>query len=573
MEIHTEIVDDVPLIIASFRQTPVVEIFNKHYPKHGNWQGLDAGNLLMVFCTYILSCSDHKLSHVEDWAEGLINVLPICLDYPDLVSKDFTDDRLGLLLDKICDENNDSKWYDFEADLNEQLIEVHSLTPKYERFETVRIDSFIVQSHRDESELFKTGYAKQHRKGLPQMKIMAAMLDSLRMPLCSVIVPGNSADDKHYIPAIEQLLLQLNEGQLFVADSKLGSTENRAFIESKKHYYLCPLSKTQCCNEEIEYYLSEITSPTDWQALKNDNDELKAKFYELEVDMASPEGDLIWTERRIVCYSMSYVKSQEESLNKRILATQTALNNVCTPIKGKKIPKSLESTQKAVDAILQKNKVVGLFDIEIKEHKEQKEKQKYKNRAAGLYETITYSLDVKLHEENLKKHRKMLGIKVYATNAPIKKLSASDAVQSYRDEYRIEHKFNEALNKITALFPIYLQKDNRIIALARVVLLALKFSSVMEYKVRQKLEEKGEDVKELYKGNKSRATAKPTIKMLLESFQKITLTIINIDNQRVVKLSNFKPIQKKILDLMGLNIEVYTRLEQIFFVNEKINET
>jgi transposase len=576
MEIQTEIVDDTPFIIASFKQTPFAEMFNKHFPKHGNWQGLDAGNLLMVYCTHILSRSNHKLSHVEGWAEGLINTLRICLDSPNLVSKDFTDDRLGDLLDKIWGKKgkkDDSKWYNFESELNGQLIEVHSLSSKEKNFETIRIDALNVQSYREESELFKIGYAKQHRRGLPQMKIMVAMLDSLRIPLCSVIVPGNAADDKHYIPAIEQLLLQLDEGQLFVADCKLGSRENRAFIVSKNQHYLSPLSKTQCSDEEIEYYLSQIASEANWQELRDDDGELKAKAYELKVTMTSLEGDLTWEERRIICYSSSYVESQQKNLGKRILATQTELNNVFTPIKGKKIPKSLESTQKTVAAILQKNKVVGLFHIEIQEHKTQKEMKKYKNRAAGVYETISYSLDVKLDEENVEKHRKLLGIKVYATSAPAEKLSTLDAVQSYRDEYRIEHKFNELLNKITALFPIYLQKENRIKALTRVVLLALKFSSVIQYKVRQELEEKGENVKGLYKGNKNRATNKPTIKMLLESFQKITLSIVKIDNQYIAKLSNFKPIQKKILELMGLNIEVYTRLEQIFFVNEKIVET
>jgi hypothetical protein len=58
----------------------------------------------------VLSCADHRTSHVEKWAERRIHTLRLCSDTPGLNPLDLTDDRLGIILDKYFD---DEKWNKF----------------------------------------------------------------------------------------------------------------------------------------------------------------------------------------------------------------------------------------------------------------------------------------------------------------------------------------------------------------------------------------------------------------------------------------------------------------------------
>ena len=82
--------------------------------------------------------------------------------------------------------------------------------------------------------------------------------------------------------------------------------------------------------------------------------------------------------------------------------------------------------------------------------------------------------------------------------------------------------------------PVYLNKANRINikALIRLLLIALKYVSLIQMQVRQKLENTKQTLKELYPGNPGRKTDKPTTKMLLKAFEYITLVIITIEHYR-----------------------------------------
>ena len=186
------------------------------------------------------------------------------------------------------------------------------------------------------------------------------------------------------------------------------------------------------------------------------------------------------------------------------------------------------------------------------------------------YENI---LDYQRHEEVIENHSQQLGGRVYATNVDKTQLSVKQAILCYRQEYRIEHKFNQLLNKITALMPIFLKKENRIVALTKLLLMALKFVSITQQQVRTKLQNKKQYLKELFPGNPGRKTNQPTTEMLLAAFNDISLVIFPKQQDFVVKLVKLKPIQLKILELLGFEPKLYRQLEHISFFNKNFIET
>lgn len=567
----TERVDDIPLLLNELQKSSLKELLNEHFPDHGNWQGLSGGAVTTTFLGYTLSRNDHHLSHVEDWASERLYTLRYSLKEPGLKASDFSDDRLGALADKYAD---DEAWYSFEQAHNQKLLQVYDLNPSNE---AIRLDPMIVQSHRAVGGDFQMGYSKQHRADLPQMKAMVATLDPMALPLCSVIVPGNTADDVLYIPAIDQMADYLpSAGQLFVGDSKMDARATREHIHNKGHYYLTPLSLKQCSIETMQGYLSE--KPTEeylaiWHEKdKSNNNITKAKAFEIQAVIESSDGSYSWKERHIVVHSPAYAKRQRASFEDRMAKAQAALNEVFTRKQGKKRLSNFPQAKQAVDKILIKYRVSKFIDIRIHSHHKTKTTRSYSDKPKTVRTETSFSLEYTLNESLIDQHTQRMGWRVYATNAPQQQFDTLKVVQCYRSQYRIEHKFDELLHRLTALMPLFLHKPHRIKALIRLLLLALKVATLIQYKVREQLKDTGQQLKELYPGNPGRATDKPTTNLLLKAFEYINLVILKVDGKIVAQITGLKGIQLKILELLEVPPEKYTDINKFFFSHYDLRE-
>ncbi|MCL0063634.1 hypothetical protein M1N83_00235 [Dehalococcoidia bacterium] len=90
---------------------------DEYFPTHGNWRGISLGWTSVVWLSYILSQGDHRLSHVQEWAEKRLQTLSGCIGQA-VRALDFSDDRLGDILLALSD---DERWGEFEAALNQHL--------------------------------------------------------------------------------------------------------------------------------------------------------------------------------------------------------------------------------------------------------------------------------------------------------------------------------------------------------------------------------------------------------------------------------------------------------------------
>ena len=96
-----ERVDDIPLLVAQLAKMEVARLLDRHFPTHGNWQGLSLGEVAVVWLAYILSEGDHRLNCVQGWVAGVLLTLRVCLGAPGLRTLDVSDDRLGIVLDHL----------------------------------------------------------------------------------------------------------------------------------------------------------------------------------------------------------------------------------------------------------------------------------------------------------------------------------------------------------------------------------------------------------------------------------------------------------------------------------------
>lgn len=567
----TERVDDIPLIMASLQKSSLSELLLKHFPDHGNWQGLSGGKVTAVFLSQVLSQNDHRLSPVEQWVSKRLHTLRYLVKDPKLEARDFNDDRLGALIDKY---SQDDAWYDFESEYNQGLIQVYNLSTEGQ---AIRLDPMIVQSHRQAGGDFQLGFSKQKRPDLPQMKVMLAALDPFALPLYSIVVPGNTADDKLYIPAVDRVSKGLScSGQLFVGDSKMGARAIRIHIHRKGHHYLMPLSLKQCSKAQIQAYLEQ--KPADNAELtiwseedKNGQIRIKAKAFEVE-QVIEVDNTYCWKERRIMVYSPAYAKKQTTALNDRLAKAQADLDQVFVRKQGRKHPKNHAEANQAVQKILSKHRVQDFIEVRIESHQDAKTSRGYLDGPKKVKTKVNFSLQYSLKSADIEQHKQLIGWRAYACNAPIQQLNTLQVVQCYRSQYKIEHKFDELLHRMTALTPIFLHKQNRIKALIRLLFLILKTSTLIEFKVREQLKATQQQLKELYPGNPNRATDRPTVKLLLNAFEYINLVIMTIEGKTIVKMSPLKPIQLKILELLEIPPEIYNEFNKFFFSYYDLHE-
>jgi transposase len=559
--IFTERVDDIPLLLEQMQRMELPTLIDQHFPAHGNWKGLSLGWVSTIWLSSILSQGDHRLTHVEPWVANRLWTLETATDQ-DVDRLDFTDDRLEIVLRHLSD---DSCWATFESHLNQHTIRVYDLST-----ERVHVDSTTSSAYTSVSEegLFQFGHSKDHRPDLPQVKIMQAVLDPLAMPLATDVVSGERADDPLYVPCIQRVQESLQRhGLLFVGDCKMAAHETRAFIALTGDYYLCPLPQTQLGEGELEAALERVWSGE--QALTNvfredehGKPKLIAQGYEskqpmsVEIDGAPRE----WTERRLVVRSLRHAQAAEAALRARVAKAKAQVEGLNRRGRGRKRFEDIDTLRQAVNEIVQRHRVEEFLWLRYDQQTTTRPVRAYQERPAYTQEERQVTVEVRVDEEALESAVRRLGWRIYSTNQPLEQLSLEQAVLAYRSEYLVERSFGRLKGRPLSLRPMYLQRDDHATGLIRLLSIALRVLTLLEFVVRRGLAAEETTLSGLYASNPKRETARPTAERLLAAFKEITLTVIEGASQVYRHLTALSPLQERILELLGFSSRVYRRL-------------
>lgn len=567
--IEHEQVDDIPLLMAVIKQMGLIEIFNEQIKAHGNWEGLGAGEIIGVWLAYILSEGDHRKCYLEDWVAERKRTLQSCLGVEKIERLDFTDDRLGLILGKL---NEDEVWQKSEQAVNERLLRVYELAGEIRRVDMTTASSY---GRVTEAGLLQFGHSKDHRPDLGQVKIASVSLDPLGLPLVTVPVSGEQADDKLYLPVIEQARHSLGSRKgLYVGDVKMGALEIRCHLACQGDGYLMPLSRVQVSEERLLDYLAQFEARPEAERQMErvttvdeaGEEQLIAEGFTIEVELAHSHPDkgqpasYEWTERRFVVLSAAYADKQQRQLEQRLTKAEAALKKLVEPRQGYPYPQTKQALQERIVQVLTELGCQPYLTVEISQETVTKHIRAYKERPARVETHQLFHLKCERNQDALAQAYRLMGWRVYATNAAPERLSLAQAEEVYRDAYLHEHGYSRLKGKPLSLTPLFLQKDDQITGLIRLLSLALRVLTLIEFVVRQHLALQQAELKGIYAGNRQRKTKTPRTETLLRVFKGIILTIIPGGDTEWLHLSPLSPTQKRILQLMGLPDEVYTSL-------------
>ena len=343
--------------------------------------------------------------------------------------------------------------------------------PRYELpTDLVRIDTTTANSYLEvlsEQGLLQFGHSKDD-PDRPQLKIAAAILDPLGLPLATAVVPGNTADDPLDIPAIEAVQKSLEVGgRTYVGDCKMAAVATRAFVAAGGDFYLCPLAETQLSRAERRELLRPVWDGVQTLAqvrrpgLKGQPDELVAEGFAVDVPLTARVGEreVPWKERRWLVRSQAYVRSQEAALEHRLATATAALVELPTRKQGKK-PLFHADLVQAAAAIVTREGVTGLLSCTVRAILTGRQKRAYGGSPTRQETDVLFVLKVQRDDAVIGEKKREMGWQVYGTNGVA--MSLPQVMWAYRGQYRIEDDWSRLKGRPLGLTPLYLQDEVRI---------------------------------------------------------------------------------------------------------------
>jgi transposase len=588
----TELLDDIPLIIAFCQRLNLCQIIDSNFNTHGNHQGLSNGELVLVWITYMLTKGNHRKAPVQDWSHKHRISLEALIGKK-ISDTDFDDCRLGRLLEKFA---VDECWHKMEAAFYKDSFSILNLdtsAPKefiksdssgQEIRGTIKIDSTTTYGHHkvEENNIMQQGWSKDHRPDLPQLKLMVSVEGKTGFQIATDTVPGNRNDDILYIPIIERTRKIIDtKNCLLCGDSKMSNMVIKANIVENNEYYLTPLQLRSKEKELLRGLLEQIVNGNqeagliyDTPETDNQKNRIIGAGFEVIRDQSWPiqEGSILWKERVLLIRSFDHAKQEINRLEKSLKKIELGLSKLTSKLCHNKEMAEEDLIHRARE-YLKTNEITveNLFEFDITCDFEQKLCKRGETRN-GKKREGTYSLkkyravlnNVIINRNKFDEIVRKIGWRMYVTNAPTTSLNFSSAYRYYRKTmYVVEMGFHVIKDHFN-ISPLFVRDEDQIKGMTRILTLALKVLTLLTAELKGNMKKENKILVGLYAGQPARKHPSPTAQSILEYFvrQEITLVGFNTDDRWYWEITSFNDKCREILNLLKIPIEVYTSLPQ-----------
>jgi transposase len=305
----------------------------------------------------------------------------------------------------------------------------------------------------------------------------------------------------------------------------------RACIALAGDYYLCPLPQVQRGEGELDEALERVWSGEPalrsiFRETARSEPRLIAQGDEDEVLMSvAVEGQSReWSERRLVVRSVRHAEAAEAALRSRVAKAKAQVEALNRRGRGRRRIEEIATLREAVNEMVQRHRVEDFLWLRYDPHTTTRLVRAYRERPAYEKQEGHATVEVRVDEESLAAAVCRLGWRMYSTNQPAQQLSFEQAVLAYRSEYLVERSLGRLKGRPLSLTPMDVQRDDPATGLIRLLSIALRVLTLVEFVVRRQLTAEGATLAGLYAGNAKRETARPTAEQLLEAFQEVTLT-------------------------------------------------
>lgn len=457
----------------------------------------------------------------------------------DLQSSDLNDDVLGATLDAIYH-------YGPTELFNEIVLEIMKHEDLGNHLLHADTTSFNVhgeyesEDDKDRKSIEITlGHSKDGRMDLNQF-VLSMVSNQHGIPIFVQAHSGNSSDKKTILQAIQRVKegLNFNNDAYFVADSALYSKENINHL-GKKISWITRVPATIRAAKEL------LDSDIEMMPCQDDR-------YSCHISYSSYGGI---EQRWVTFHSQPMQERLEKSFQKRLekdtKSAQVDLNKFMRREFACEADARKESELWLDEHSF--HKLVGLDIVAKCKRAGQKRGRPKKGEEMVTVYQILARLDI--DEAIVENARQKLGRFVLASNDT--GIDPDTLLQYYKGQQSVERGFRFLKDKQFRVAEVYLKKEERIEALAMIMVLCLLIYSFAECMIRKGLKQTGQFVPD----QKGKPTQRPTLKWICFLFFGVAEVTVEIRNEVHREIANLKDSMIIVIRVLGNECEKYYGME------------
>ena len=538
------------------RRIRLKEFLRDALPKEDGRTKLSPAKALLVLLRNLL-VSREPIYGLGEWA---VRYAPDLLGLTEEEIKLLNDDRVGRSLDKL-----------FAADIASLVLRVaaHVVKEFGLRLDELHNDSTTVsffgaylaaaiegQAFGRPTLAITFGHNKDHRPDLKQLLFILTVTADGGVPLHFRAQSGNVTDDVTHRDTWD-LLCQLTGRRdfLYVADSKLATRENMAYLHQRQGRFITVLPKTR--SEDAAFRSLVSKEQVTWRLLWEKTDEegeILDGYSVSELPTTSAEG------YRLVWYH-SQRKAEQDALarNGRLQQAMKELADLRHKLQSPRTRYRQESkVTEAVAEILASCGAEAWLVTEIQRKEEETFRQARRGRPTKETQytrKVSTRFDVTWQIDYLRMAEEARTDGVFPLITNVTDLSELELLKTYKRQPTIEKRFSQ-LKTDFEVAPVYLKAVHRIQALLAMYFFALLIEALLERELRGAMERNGIESLPLYP--EGRPCCWPTARRLLDLFEPVQRhTFSHGKRPAEVLVTDLTRVQRRLLNLLGLTPKHY----------------
>jgi len=549
--LRSETIGALPILNRLLRRIRLEEFLRDALPKEDGRTKLSATKALLVLLGNLLM-SREPIYGLGEWAA---RYAPDRLGLSESEVRLLNDDRIGRALDKLFAAEVPSLVLAVAAHVVKEfglrLDELHNDSTSVSVFGAYVAAALEGRLWGRPTLAITFGHSKDHRPDLKQLMFILTVTADGGVPLHFRAQSGNVTDDTTHRDTWNLLCgLTGRRDFLYVADSKLATRENMAYIHQNQGRFLTVLPRTR--SEDASFRALVTAGQVTWQSLweKTDDEGEGIDRYSISTQPATTtEG------YRLVWYH-SQRKAEQDALV-RAGRIERALKDLASLGEKLRSPRTRyrqrAQVEKAVADILAACGAEAWIVTQIEPKTVETFRQARRGRPTKdtpyvKHESTRFELAYHLDHERIAEDGKSDGIFPLVTN--ITDLSERELLETYKRQPTIEKRFSQ-LKTDFDVAPVYLKSVHRIQALLAMYFFALLVEALLERELRAALQRKGIESLPLYP--EGRLCRWPTARRVLDLFAPVQRhTLTRGERPAEILVTDLTRVQRRLLTLLGL---------------------
>ena len=401
------------------------------------------------------------------------------------------------------------------------------------------------------------GKNKDHRPDLKQLVLGLSVTADGAVPIAHRIYSGNQTDDRVHQAnhkALQKLLQRVDF--IYVADCKLATEENLQKISVWHGRFVSVMPRTWSEDEQFRGKVKR--KEIDWKHIlsrKNNRkpDSKTDRYYVAKGDYTTSHG-----------YHLHWIRSTQKAeqdaatRSRRLERALDELRSIQTKLNAYNLKTRKQIVQR-IECILKDTRCETLIKYEV--HATREYKYVYRTKGRPTKDTprdvtwkAVYSISFDIDKGAVDDEKKVDGVFPLITNLDPETHPPKKVLEIYKFQPFLEKRFSQ-IKTYHEIAPMYLKKDERVVAYLHMHVMALMVAALIERTLRRAMQRERLASIPIYP--ESRPCPAPTIFDVVRLFRNVERYEVNSGDETIVFPAELTDAQKQVLELLEVPAAAY----------------